>query len=310
MLKKICSLIVNHMALLVITIGVIAAVRPSLLAWAGPWIPIMLGLIMFGMGMTLRFQDFQVIAQRPWEVAIGALAQFTIMPIAAYFLTKVFNLPPEIAIGVILLGACPGGTASNVIAYLAKGDVALSVSMTMTTTILAPLVTPIITWYLAGAWVDISLKSMMLSIAQMVLAPIILGLLLNHFFYKTVQKVLPALPPFSVICIVLTVGGVVSLSAEKLLTYGLLLFVVVVCHNALGLICGYFFAKLFRMSPKKQRTLAIEVGMQNSGLATSLAVMYFTAAAGIAGAIFSVWHNISGAIFANYCAKYANDEEK
>ena len=298
--KKFCKLMVDNMAVLVLLITVLAVAYPPSLTWVGPWVSIMLGIVMFGMGMTLKFDDFRMLAKRPWEIFLGALAQFTIMPAAAYLLVKVFNLPPELAIGVVLVGTCPGGTASNVIAYLAKGDVALSVAMTMMTTLLATIVTPTITWFLAGAWVDISLTKMMISIAQMVLAPVILGLLMNEFCGGFVKKVTPVLPLVSVVTIVLLVGGVVALSASKLLTHGLLIAGVVVCHNALGLICGYAFGKVFRLTEPKVRSLSIEVGMQNSGLAASLALMYFSPAAAIPGAIFSVWHNISGSIVANY----------
>jgi BASS family bile acid:Na+ symporter len=187
-----------------------------------------------------------------------------------------------------------------VITYLAKGDVALSVAMTMTTTLLAPLVTPFLTWVLAGAWVDISLVAMMKSIAMMVLCPVIAGLLVNHFAGKFVEKFLPVLPLISVIAIALLVGGVVALSAEKLFAHGLLIFLVVILHNGFGLLCGYTLAKVFRLTPAKARAVAIEVGMQNSGLAASLAVMYFNPLAAVPGAIFSLWHNVSGSFLANY----------
>ena len=181
-MKKFCNFAVKNMAVFVVLAAVIGAVYPPSLTWIKPYVSIMLGIVMFGMGMTLTFADFRMVLKRPWEIFIGALAQFTIMPAMAWVLTKVFDLPPELAIGVILVGTCPGGTASNVITYLARGDVALSVSMTMTTTLLAPVVTPLITWWLAGAYVDVSLQAMMISIAEMVLAPVILGLLANHFF--------------------------------------------------------------------------------------------------------------------------------
>ncbi|MBQ9377049.1 MAG: bile acid:sodium symporter family protein [Schwartzia sp.] len=299
-MKKVCDFIVDNMAILIILISVLGAAVPSSLTWVGPNVSWMLGVVMFGMGMTLKFEDFRLLAKRPWEVGIGALAQFTLMPLIAWVLVKVFALPPEIAIGVVLVGTCPGGTASNVITYLAKGDVALSVAMTMTTTLLAPIVTPCLTWFLAGAWVDISLLAMMKSIAMMVLFPVIAGLIVNHFAGRTVEKFLPVLPLISVIAIALLVGGVVALSASKLFSYGVLIFAVVILHNACGLACGYLMAKLFRLTPAKARAVAIEVGMQNSGLAASLAVMYFSPLAAVPGAIFSLWHNVSGSLLANY----------
>ena len=230
------------------------------------------------------------------------------MPLAAWFLVWLFALPPELAIGVVLVGTCPGGTASNVISYLAKGDVALSVSMTMATTLLAPVVTPTLTWLLAGSWIEVSFTAMMISIAQMVLLPLLLGLTAHHFFERTVEKILPVMPVVSVVTIVLLVGGVVALGAESLLDVGLLMAAIVVLHNAFGLVLGYGMARLFRLDSKKARTVSIEVGMQNSGMAASLAVLYFSPAAAIPGAIFSVWHNISGSIVANYFAR--RDERK
>lgn len=307
-MKKCCGFLVNNMALFVLLIGVVGAVRPQTLTWVGPYVGWLLGVVMFGMGMTLTFQDFKRVLQRPWEVLLGVVAQFLIMPLAAWFLVWLFALPPELAIGVVLVGTCPGGTASNVISYLAKGDVALSVSMTMATTLLAPVVTPTLTWLLAGSWIEVSFTAMMISIAQMVLLPLLLGLTAHHFFERTVERVLPVMPVVSVVTIVLLVGGVVALGAESLLDVGLLMAAIVVLHNAFGLVLGYGMARLFRLDSKKARTVSIEVGMQNSGMAASLAVLYFSPAAAIPGAIFSVWHNISGSIVANYFAR--RDERK
>lgn len=307
-MKKCCGFLVNNMALFVLLIGVVGAVRPQILTWVGPYVGWLLGVVMFGMGMTLTFQDFKRVLQRPWEVLLGVVAQFLIMPLAAWFLVWLFALPPELAIGVVLVGTCPGGTASNVISYLAKGDVALSVSMTMATTLLAPVVTPTLTWLLAGSWIEVSFTAMMISIAQMVLLPLLLGLTAHHFFERTVEKILPVMPVVSVVTIVLLVGGVVALGAESLLDVGLLMAAIVVLHNAFGLVLGYGMARLFRLDSKKARTVSIEVGMQNSGMAASLAVLYFSPAAAIPGAIFSVWHNISGSIVANYFAR--RDERK
>lgn len=307
-MKKCCTFLVNNMALLVVLVGIVGAVRPQTLTWVGPYVGWLLGVVMFGMGMTLTFQDFRRVLQRPWEVLLGVVAQFLIMPLAAWFLVWLFALPPELAIGVVLVGTCPGGTASNVISYLARGDVALSVSMTMATTLLAPVVTPTLTWLLAGSWIEVSFMAMMISIAQMVLLPLLLGLTAHHFFERTVERILPVMPVVSVFTIVLLVGGVVALSAERLWDVGLLMAGIVVLHNAFGLILGYGMASLFRLDSRKARTISIEVGMQNSGMAASLAVMYFSPAAAIPGAIFSVWHNISGSIVANYFVR--RDERK
>lgn len=309
-MQKISKYLVDNLALLVVAVGVVAVINPQLLSWVGPYISIMLGIVMFGMGMTLSVNDFKNVLKHPWQVGIGVLAQFLIMPLVALGLVKLFNLPPELAVGVILVGTCPGGTASNVIAYLAKGDVALSVSMTMTTTILAPVVTPFLTWLLADAWIDVSFTAMMISIAQMVLAPLLLGIGLHHLAGIKVAKIMPAMPVISVVCIVLLVGGVVALSASKLLEIGALMAVIVILHNICGLALGFGLARICQLDSKQARTVAIEVGMQNSGMAASLAVIYFNPAAALPGAIFSVWHNISGSLAANYFSRKDEKELK
>ncbi|MCR5438597.1 MAG: bile acid:sodium symporter family protein [Selenomonas sp.] len=308
-MKKIIKLLVDNLALLVIAVGVLGAVAPETLTWVGPYVSWMLGVVMFGMGMTLRVEDFRNVIKAPWQVGLGVAAQFLIMPLVAYGLVKVFQLPPELAVGVILVGTCPGGTASNVIAYLAKGDVALSVSMTMTTTLLAPIVTPALTWFLADAWVNVSFTAMMISIAEMVLAPVLLGLAIHHFAERQVERIMPVMPLVSVVCIVLLVGCVVALSADKLVEVGLLMFGLVILHNGFGLLLGYFMAWACHLDSRKARTVAIEVGMQNSGMAASLAILYFNPAAAIPGAIFSVWHNVSGSLVANYFVRKEEKEE-
>ena len=300
--EKISAWVAKYMAIIVILVASVALFQPWTFKWAASWVTILLGIVMFGMGMTLRLQDFRLVFQRPRDVFVGALAQFTVMPGLAWMLAKAFNLPPELAVGVILVGTCPGGTSSNVMTYLAKGDVALSVSMTMTTTILAPFVTTLLTWWLAGAWIEISLQAMMLSIVKMVVVPIILGIIVNAFWGDFVRKAVKLLPLVSVTAIVLIVGGVVAVSSAKILETGLLIMGVVICHNLLGYLLGYLIAKATHMNLAKSKAVAIEVGMQNSGLATSLALLHFGAAAAIPGAIFSVWHNISGSLTANYLA--------
>ncbi len=305
-LSKLSNFVSKYMAPLVIIVAAIALFEPSSFKWAAPKITILLGVVMFGMGMTLKPRDFKLVFQRPRDVFIGALAQFTIMPLLAWCLAKAFDLPPELAAGVILVGTCPGGTSSNVMTYLARGDVALSVSMTMTTTILAPIVTPLLTWWLAGAWVDISLTAMMLSIFQVVILPIVLGIVLNTLFEAQIQKAVKILPLISVMAIILIVGGVVSVSSQRIMETGLLIMLVVMCHNLLGYGIGFLLAKACHMDIAKAKAISIEVGMQNSGLATSLAMLHFGAAAAIPGAIFSVWHNISGSLAANYLSNKIN----
>ncbi|WP_278850499.1 bile acid:sodium symporter family protein [Megamonas funiformis] len=309
-LEAISNFISKYMAAFVIIVAAIALFMPWTFKWAAGYVTYLLGIVMFGMGMTLRFEDFKLVFQRPKDVLVGAVAQFTIMPGLAWLLATLFQLPPELAVGVILVGTCPGGTSSNVMTYLARGDVPLSVSMTMTTTILAPVVTPLLTWWLAGAWIEISLAAMMISIVQVVVVPIVLGIVINKLFGDFVRRAIKLLPLISVIAIVLIVGGVVSVSSQQIMQTGLLIMAVVMLHNLLGYALGFAVAKALRMNLAKSKAISIEVGMQNSGLASSLALMHFGAAAAIPGAVFSVWHNISGSLAANYLAGKMDKEEK
>lgn len=260
----------------------------------------MLGVIMFGMGLTLSPRDFKMVFSRPKDVIAGCMAQFCIMPAIAWLLTKAFGLSPELALGVILVGCCPGGTASNVITFLAKGDLALSVGMTATSTLLAPLLTPALTWLMAGTFVNVDAAGMLLSIVYVVIAPIVCGFLIQHFMPTFTKKAVAYLPAFSTLMIALVVAIVVSHNAEKLMHSGLLIMAVVMLHNICGLALGYTIGWMMGMTHSKRSAISIEVGMQNSGLASSLATLHFAAfpQATIPGAIFSVWHNISGALVA------------
>lgn len=309
-LEALSNFISKYMAAFVIIVAAVALFMPWTFTWAAGYVTYLLGIVMFGMGMTLRFEDFRLVFQRPKDVLVGALAQFTIMPGLAWLLATIFQLPPELAVGVILVGTCPGGTSSNVMTYLARGDVPLSVSMTMTTTILAPVVTPLLTWWLAGAWIEISLAAMMISIVQVVVVPIVLGIVINKLFGDFVRRAIKLLPLISVIAIVLIVGGVVSVSSQQIMQTGLLIMAVVMLHNLLGYALGFAVAKALRMNLAKSKAISIEVGMQNSGLASSLALMHFGAAAAIPGAVFSVWHNISGSLAANYLSGKMEKAEK
>ena len=286
---------------MVLLVAALALVVPASFVWIDTWaINPMLGVIMFGMGLTLSPQDFKIVLSRPKDILIGCLTQFTVMPLLAIGLTWAFALPKELAIGVILVGCCPGGTASNVITYLAKGDLALSVGMTAASTLLAPLLTPLLVWMLAGTMVDVDTMGMLMSIVYVVITPIICGLLCQRFLPGVTKRVTPYLPAFSSVVIALVVGIVVSHNADRLLTAGLMVVAVVIIHNLLGLTIGFIVGRLLHLQKPKCVALSIEVGMQNSGLASSLAVLHFAAypLATIPGAVFSVWHNISGAFVA------------
>ena len=305
-MKKICDFIARWMGVLVLLTAVVSLAFPDVLLPVGMWvINPLLGLIMFGMGLTLKPHDFRIVLQRPKDILVGCLAQFTVMPLVAWGLAKAFSLPDELALGVILVGCCPGGTASNVITFLARGDLALSVGMTAMSTVLAPLLTPLLVWLMAGTLVDVDTVGMLLSILYVVIAPIIGGFLVQRFFPKFTQKAVVYLPAFSTLMIAAVVAMVVSHTADRLLSAGLLVIVVVVLHNLLGLTIGYAIGRLLRFSREKCIAISIEVGMQNSGLASSLAAIHFASfpLATIPGAVFSVWHNISGAITARIFAR-------
>ena len=306
MMKAICDFISRWMGLLVLLLVLFSLLVPSLLAQVGTWvINPMLGLIMFGMGLTLNARDFRVVLSRPRDVLIGCMAQFTVMPLVAWVLVRLFRLPADLALGVILVGCCPGGTASNVITYLAGGDLALSVGMTATSTLLAPLLTPLLTWLMAGTYAPVDAWGMLQSILYVVIAPILGGLLLQRLLPRATQKAVAYLPAFSSLMIALLVSIIVAHNAPRLLTGGWLVILVVVLHNLSGLGLGYVLGRLLGLSHPKRVAVSVEVGMQNSGLACSLATLHFAAfpLAPIPGAIFSVWHNISGALVARLYAR-------
>lgn len=300
-MKKLCHYISDYMGMLVLATAMIALAFPNAFLLLRPTlINYLLGVVMFGMGLTLNLHDFRIVFSRPKDVIIGCLAQFTIMPLLAWTLAWVFRLDEALALGVVLVGCCPGGTASNVITYLAKGDLALSVGMTGVSTLLAPLLTPLLTWALAGKSIHVDVASMILSILWVVILPIIVGLLVKWLWPKFTEEATDYLPAFSTIAIALIVAIVISANADKLLAGGLIIILVVVLHNICGLGLGYLIGHLLGLASQKKRAISIEVGMQNSGLASSLAATHFAAypLATIPGAIFSVWHNLSGAAVA------------
>lgn len=313
-MQRICKLIADYMGVLVLFGAIFALLFPSTLSNVKPTvINPMLGFIMFGMGLTLRAEDFRVVFSRPRDVIIGCVAQFTVMPLLAWGLTRLFALDEALALGVVLVGCCPGGTASNVITYLAKGDLALSVGMTGVSTLMAPIMTPVLVWLLAGETIDVDVVSMFLSILWVVIMPIIVGLIVKRLWPRMTERLTVFLPALSSLAITAIVMIIISANAQKLMAGGLIIIAVVILHNLCGLCLGYTIGHALGMSTSKRRAVAIEVGMQNSGLASSLATLHFTAypMATIPGAVFSVWHNISGAIVARLFAqqKLTEDEQ-
>lgn len=300
-LSKISEGFGKYMAIIVLAVAALALFLPQSSLWIDTsWINYLLMVVMFGMGLTMQPKDFALVFKRPRDIIIGCAAQFIIMPALAFGLSAVFRLDPALTAGVVLVGTCPGGTSSNVITYFSKGDVALSIGMTSVNTLLAPLFTPAITYLLLRTTVKVDVLAMFLSIVQVILIPIILGFIINRLFGKVTQRLVSVLPMVSTIAICLIVAAVVSHNAEKIYTCGALVLVVVILHNLLGYLCGFGVGKLLKLNLSKTKALSIEIGMQNSGLATSLAATAFPqlALATVPGAVFSVWHNISGAILA------------
>lgn len=295
------SWIASNITLVVVLVTALALAFPPSFTWIGGGaITPMLGVVMFGMGLTLKPNDFRPVLMRPKDIIVGELAQFVVMPGLGWLICHVLDLPKDLALGVILVGCCPGGTASNVICYLAKGDVALSVAMTAVSTLLAPLVTPALVMLLAGKSIDVDVVGMFMSIVQVVILPIVLGFLVSHYFSRLTQKVVPILPMVSTLAIAFIIGIVVSLNARSIMACSMIVAVAVILHNLLGLLLGYFAGKAMGLKSDKRTAISIEVGMQNSGLATSLAGTHFAMypMAAVPGAIFSVWHNFSGSIAA------------
>ena len=300
-MKRICKLISDYMGVLVLLAAVVALLWPGVFNGIKPTvINPLLGIIMFGMGLTLHLDDFRVVFSRPGDVIIGCLAQFTVMPLLAWTLARLFQLDEALTVGVVLVGCCPGGTASNVITYLAKGDLALSVGMTGVSTLLAPIVTPLLVWLFAGKTVDVDVAAMFLSILWVVILPIVAGLIVKQLWPRQTEQATAYLPALSSLAIAAIVLIVISASASRLMAGGWIIIAVVMLHNIGGLSIGYLIGRLLNLATPKRRALSIEVGMQNSGLASSLATLHFAAypMAIIPGAVFSVWHNISGAIVA------------
>ncbi|WP_312966810.1 bile acid:sodium symporter family protein [Acinetobacter gerneri] len=299
-------------AIWVVVFAVIALIYPSAFVWMKAYIPWVLGIIMLGMGMTMTVDDFKSVLSQPKAVVIGVLAQFIVMPSVALLLCKVFQLPPEIAVGVILVGCCPGGTASNVITYMAKGNTALSVACTSVSTFLAPVLTPAIFYLLASQWLPIDAGSMFVDILKVVIFPIIIGVFLRTLFKEKTEQYIQVMPLISVVGIVVIVAAIIAASKASIMQSGLLILGVVMLHNALGFLLGFWASRLFKLSYFDSKAVSIEVGMQNSGLGVTLAAIHFAASpiTAVPSAIFSLWHNISGPTLATYWAAKANKEQQ
>lgn len=279
--------------------------RPEAFAELRAAIVPLLGVVMFGMGMTLTPGSFVEVLRRPRIVALGLTLQFTIMPLAAFLVGQALDLPAQLLAGLVLVGCCPGGTASNVITYLARGDVALSITLTTVSTLLAVLATPALSWLYLQQVIDVPLGAMLLSVLKVVLVPVVLGVTVNRLLGSRLRPFEALFPAISVIAICLIIAIIVALNAGQLVDIAWPVLTAVLLHNLTGLFAGYGLARLTGCNRRVSRTLAIEVGMQNSGLAVALAIKHFSIAAAVPGALFSIWHNLSGSLLASLWARDA-----
>ena len=328
-LQKVSKFLSDYTSIVVIAIAVITFFVPGMMAWVNNMLfvdfvankftnqSIIIGIIMFSMGLTLTAQDFKILAKRPFDICVGAIAQYLIMPFLALGITKALALPDAIGLGLILVGCCPGGVSSNIMSYLCGGDVAFSVGMTTVSTILSPIMTPLMVSLLAsGANISIKALPMLISIVETVILPVALGFLLNYLLgkkktFSEIQKVMPGVAVLGLACVV---GGVVSSQGDKFFQSGAVIFIAVFLHNGLGYLLGYGAGKLVGMNTAKKRTIAIEVGMQNAGLATNLATttaqFSATPESAIICAVSCTWHSISGTLLAGMFATYDKHKKK
>jgi BASS family bile acid:Na+ symporter len=285
-----------------VLISITAYFSPSTFTGVAPHVTTLLTIIMLAMGVTLSFADFRRVITRPAPVVAGVALHYLVMPLAAWGIARVLRMPPDLTAGMVLVGSVASGTASNVMIYLARGDVALSVTISALSTLVGVFATPLLTRLYVDASIVVDVHGMLMSILQIVALPIVVGLFINHFFNRAVRAVEPYLPLISMIAILLIISAVVGATQKSIASVGLLVAFGVVLHNGIGLLGGYWGGRLLGFDEAVCRTLAIEVGMQNSGLAATLGKLYFTPIAALPGALFSVWHNLSGSLLAGYWA--------
>ncbi|PPA71103.1 bile acid:sodium symporter family protein [Jeotgalibacillus proteolyticus] len=309
LLVRISTFAGKYFAVWVIAAALLAFFVPGIFSPFGSYITILLGIVMFGMGLTLKPVDFKVVAKRPIPVVLGVAAQFIVMPLGAFVIALILNLPPELAAGLVLLGSVPGGTASNVMVYLAKGNLALSVAMTSLSTLLAPIATPLLLLLLVGQWMPVDAVAMFTSILQVIILPIVLGFVIQRIAPKAVESSLPVIPLISVAAILIIVGVVTGANGPNVITAGWIVFAAVFLHNGFGLLLGYFIAMALGLKEDDRRAISLEVGMQNSGLGVALATAHFSPFAALPSVWGAIWHNISGPLLATIWSKKASAVE-
>jgi len=299
--------IITGFPILAIVFSIFAARYPEFLVDYKPAIIPLLGIVMFAMGMTLSIEDFKRVLKSPRVIGLGLLLQYALMPLLAFIIGLLLELPTALMAGLILLGTCPGGTASNVICYLAKGDVALSITLTAISTLLAVFLTPVLTWLYIGQEVPVPIVNMMLTVLKIIILPVTLGIIVNRYFGQYLLQAKQFLPVVSVIAIVFIIAIIVALNSQQISQLAFPIILAVMLHNGLGLVSGYAIARCLGYDEKICRTLAIEVGMQNSGLGVALATKYFTVITALPAAFFSIWHNITGSVLAAYWTRKSKD---
>ena len=297
-LTSLAGLITRFFILWIVLFSAAAYFFPYAFRDLGFLIVPMLAVIMFAMGITLRTDDFRRVFSRPLEIVAGIFAQYAVMPLVGFLLVTAFGASPLIAAGVVLVGSCPGGTASNVITYLARGDLALSVTLTSVSTLLCPFLLPALMYVYAGRWIDVPVSDLFISALQIVLLPVLLGVGIRKLLGEKLETLLPFLPSVSSVVIAVVIGIIVALNAESIKTVGASVLLIVIIHNTLGLACGYLIAKGLGFGENSARAISVEVGMQNSGLAAALSHLHFGYLSALPAALFSIWHNISGAVVA------------
>lgn len=302
-LEVLANWITQLFPLWVILFSTYAFYHPGPFQPYGSLIPYGLGIIMLGMGLTMSLNDFKLVLKRPKDVLYGIGLRYLIMPLVAFLVAKILHLSPSLAAGLILVGCCPSGTASNVMTFLAKGDTALSVTVSSCNTVLAPFFTPYLFLALAGTLIPVNATLLFIDILKIVLLPVLIGIALRTFFSAQIDKLVKVVPVISVTCIILVIAVVIALNAAKLATVAVIALAAVILHNAIGLGIGYGAARRVGMNPTKARAICFEIGMENSGLAVALAMVHLDPMAAIPGAIFSVWHNLSGSLLAGFWAR-------
>lgn len=299
-LARLAGFITSTVSLWVMLGAVLAFFQPALIKPLGKYIPYLLGVIMLGMGLTMTAADFKLVLSRPKDVCYGVLLRYVIMPGVAWGVTKILALDPALAAGVLLVGCCPSGTASNVMTFIAKGDTALSITVSSMNTLLSPLLTPFLFLLLSGAMIPVDAAALLLDIIKIVVVPILVGMMIRFWANRWVEKLQPVIPAISVLAIVVTVSAVVALNAAKIAGVAAIALLAVGLHNVFGLLLGYWSALSLGMGESKARAISFEIGMENSGLAVALALVHLDPLAAVPGAIFSVWHNFSGSLLASY----------